>query len=246
MDKFVIIKIEDNHINPDGHSLIVKANHVENAPGFEHLSEMFGKKYYTYSSDETFDTEIFVFPFSQELLDQMLYVAKQQDEDMFWEPDLSLFYDARLQLRDGTIKMIHKSIEFKKKNSLGKHSTKSLTFIPPVADWEFSHKEVLGYKCIVYPATLTNVKDTPNGGFSYDSGEIVYFVFPDNDYYNRVLRDAISLKVANKEFWMPNLDDFCKYRVDIRSILACTTHDLYISNDLPTKLLMENLNQLFN
>lgn len=43
MDKFVIVKIEDNHLNPDGHSLIVKANHVENASGFEYLSEMFGK-----------------------------------------------------------------------------------------------------------------------------------------------------------------------------------------------------------
>ena len=58
MDKFVIIKIEDNHLNQDGHSLIVKANHIENAPGFGYLSEMFGNKYYTYSLDETSDTEM--------------------------------------------------------------------------------------------------------------------------------------------------------------------------------------------
>lgn len=246
MDKFVIVKIEDNHLNPDGHSLIVKANHIENAPGFEYLSEMFGKKYYTYSLDETSDTEMFVFPFSEELLNHMLCVARQKDEDIFWEPDLSLFYDAHLRLRDGTIKIIHKSIEFKKKSSLGKHSTKSLTFIPPIADWQFRHKEVLGYRCILYPATLTNVKNNPDGSFSYDSGEIVYFVFPDNDYYNIILRDAISLEPQNKEFWMPNLDDFCKYKVNKRGPLGCTTHDLYISNDLPTKLLIENLNQLFN
>lgn len=246
MDKFVIIKIEDNHLNPDGHSLIVKANHIENAPGFGYLSEMFGNKYYTYSLDETSDTEMFVFPFSEELLNHMLCVARQKDEDIFWEPDLSLFYDARLRLRDGTIKIIHKSIEFKRKSPLGKHLTKSLTFIPPVADWQFRHKEVLGYRCILYPATLTNVKDNLDGSFSYDSGEIVYFVFPDNDYYNIVLKNAISLEPQNKEFWIPNLDDFCKYGVDKRSPFGCTTHDLYISNDLPTKLLIENLNQLFN
>ena len=61
-----------------------------------------------------------------------------------------------------------------------------------------------------------------------------------------LLRDAISLEPQNKEFWMPNLDDFCKYKVNKRGPLGCTTHDLYISNDLPTKLLIENLNQLFN
>ncbi len=114
MDKFVIVKIEDNHLIPDGHSLIVKANRIKDAPGFEYLSEMFGKKYYMYSSDETSDTEIFVFPFSQELLNRMLCVARQKDEGVFWEPCLNLFYDAHLQLRDGTIKIIHKSIDFKK------------------------------------------------------------------------------------------------------------------------------------
>lgn len=76
MDKFVIIKIEDNHLNPDGHSLIVKANHIENAPGFGYLSEMFGNKYYTYSLDETSDTEMFVFPFSEELLRSYVMCSK--------------------------------------------------------------------------------------------------------------------------------------------------------------------------
>ena len=112
MNKYVIISIENNRLNPDGLSLIVKANRVENAPGFEHLSEMFGKKYYSFSLNETSNTEIFVFPFYEELLNRMLYIARQQDEGTFWEPDLNLFYDARLQLRDGTIKIIHKSIEF--------------------------------------------------------------------------------------------------------------------------------------
>lgn len=246
MQKFVIVKIEDNHLNPDGHALIVKANRVENAHGFEYLSEMFGKKYCTYSLDETFDTEMFVFPFSKELLERLLCITRQKDEEAFWEPELNLFYDARLQLGDGTIKVIHKSIEFQKKSSFGKQSAKSLMFIPPVADWQFRHKEVLGCRCVLYPATLTNVKNNPDGGFSYDSGEIVYFVFPDNDYYNMVLKEAISLDPQKKEFWEPNLDDFCKYRVDKQGAFGRTTHDLYISNDLPTELLIENLSQLFN
>ena len=112
MDKFVIIKIEDNHLNPDGYSIIVKANRIENAPGFKYLSEIFGRKYCTFSLNETSDTEFFVFPFSEKILNKMLSIARQQNEDMFWEPDLNQFFYARLRLRDGTIKMIHKSIEF--------------------------------------------------------------------------------------------------------------------------------------
>ena len=112
MDKYVIIEIVDNHLNPDGLSLIVKANRICNASEFEHLSEIFGKKYYRFSLSETADTEMFIYPFSDKILNRMLCVARQQEEGIFWEPDLSDFYDSPLQLRDGTIKTVHKYIGF--------------------------------------------------------------------------------------------------------------------------------------
>ena len=46
MRQFVIIDIEQNTVQPDGEVLIVKANPVKQAEGFEHLEQMFGKKYF--------------------------------------------------------------------------------------------------------------------------------------------------------------------------------------------------------
>ena len=246
MEKFVIIGIEDNHLNPDGHALIVKANPVEDAPGFEYLSEMFGKKYSTYTTTETSNTEIFIFPYSEELLERLLSITRKDDDEKFWEPDMYLFYDSRLQLRDGKIKRIHKSIEFQKKNMSHKPSKKSLTFIPPVADWQFRHKKIMECECIVYPATLTDVKEKPDGGFSWDSGEIAFFVFPDDNYYNMMLTEAISLDPWKKEFWKPNLNDFYNYQISQQGPFGKTTHNLYISRDLPTEMLIKNIEQLLN
>lgn len=245
MKKFVIIGIEENNLIPEGRALIVKANPIENAAGFEHLSKMFGNMYLTYSMDETIETEIFIFPYSEELLERLLCITRKNDKEKFWTPELCLFYDSHLRLKDGTIKEIHKSKEFQRKGLSPMRSTKSLTFIPPVADWQFRHKEIMGCKCIVYPATQTNVKETLNGGFSYDSGEIAYFVFPDDDYYNTMLTDAISLEPCKKEFWRPDLNEFYNYRISKQGPFDThTTHDLYISNDLPADMLVENIEEL--
>ena len=52
MKQFVIIDIESNTVQPDGEVLIVKANPVKEAEGFEHLEQMFGKKYFNYAMNE--------------------------------------------------------------------------------------------------------------------------------------------------------------------------------------------------
>ena len=115
MERFIIIKIEGHYVNPEGQVLMVKANRVEIDPELEVLSEMFERDYYMYSMEETDDTEIFLFPFSKELLDKMIYITKGKDEGRFWIPDMSRFYDSHLKLRDGSIKIIHKSLLFKSK-----------------------------------------------------------------------------------------------------------------------------------
>ena len=95
-----------------------------------------------------------------------------------------------------------------------KPSKKSLTFIPPVADWQFRHKKIMECECIVYPATLTDVKEKPDGGFSWDSGEIAFFVY--------------------------------NYQISQQGPFGKTTHNLYISRDLPTEMLIKNIEQLLN
>ena len=65
MKEYVIISIDDNKRGSDGHVIIVKANPVKEDAGFAHLAKLFGKKYYTYAMSETDETEIYVFPYSE-------------------------------------------------------------------------------------------------------------------------------------------------------------------------------------
>lgn len=249
MERFVIVSIEDNHLNPEGHALIVKANRVENASGLEYLFKRFGKKYYTYAKAETPETEIFVFPYSEKLLDELLGIIRPErvdEEDCLWEPDMNLFYDSRLQLRNGVVKTIHKSIDFKKEYSSGRQTKNSVAFIPPVAEWQFKHKEVQGYKCIVYSALQADIEEKSDGGFLWGSGDMTFFIFPDNDYYNKMLRNTILLDPRKREFWIPDLNDFYGCKIYLQNSLARTTHSLYISNDLPAGILIKNLAQLLN
>lgn len=112
-DNFFIISIEDNNLIPDGRSLIIKANRVKEASWAKGVSAIFGKKYYTYSKAETPDTEIFVVPYSESFLKKLLAIVRKGEEYNFWTPNLSQFFDARIRLRDGTMKKMHKSYEFK-------------------------------------------------------------------------------------------------------------------------------------
>lgn len=112
--KYKIIDITDNKGGSDGHIIMVKANPVKDAPGFAHLTKLFGKKYYTYSMMDDSETEIFVYPFSERLAHDLTTQAQNEGQKKdFWEPEDDDFYDADLMTEDG-IKAIHKHISFKK------------------------------------------------------------------------------------------------------------------------------------
>ena len=74
MEQYVIYSIEDNKGGSDGHIIIVKANPVKESPGMEHLTKLFGKKYYNYTLNETDETELFVFPFTEERMQELIGV----------------------------------------------------------------------------------------------------------------------------------------------------------------------------
>lgn len=113
MKKYVIIEIFDNKEGTDGHVIVVKANEVKKSSIFKHLSKMFGKEYYDYSMTETSETEYFIFPFSEQLVRDFVLKAQRAEEAIeFWEPNMSIFYDAELMLENG-IKTIHKHKSFK-------------------------------------------------------------------------------------------------------------------------------------
>ena len=111
--KYLIISIERNNSITDGLILIVKANPVKGMDDLDFLSEQFGTKYYSYSSTEIPETEYFFFPYSEKLLNELLRITRQIGHNKLWEPDLDLFYDAKLQLDAKTIVKMHKSWEFR-------------------------------------------------------------------------------------------------------------------------------------
>ena len=85
--KYSIIDITDNNVGSDGHVIIVKANAGKKSPGFEHLSKMFGKEYYTFSLMDDSETEMFYFPFSEELVNLLVNQALLADIAIkYWEP----------------------------------------------------------------------------------------------------------------------------------------------------------------
>ena len=93
--KYKIIDITDNKGGSDGHIIMVKANPVKDAPGFAHLTKLFGKKYYTYSMMDDSETEIFVYPFSERLAHDLTTQAQNEGQKKdFWEPEDDDFYDA--------------------------------------------------------------------------------------------------------------------------------------------------------
>ena len=118
MEQYVIYSIDDNKGGSDGHVIIVKANPVKESPGFAHLTKLFGKKYYNYSMNETDETEMFVFPFSEERMQELIDSAKDAEENHnFWNPDPSEFYDANILMDGNNIRPIHKHISFKQEDS---------------------------------------------------------------------------------------------------------------------------------
>ena len=111
--KYLIISIESNNTVTDGQALIVKANPVSKIDDFDFLLENFGSKYYSYSTQEIPETEYFFLPCSEKLLNELLYITRQSGDDRFWEPDMDSFYNARLQIKEGTIVKMHKSWDFR-------------------------------------------------------------------------------------------------------------------------------------
>lgn len=111
--KYLIISIESNNTVTDGQALIVKANPVSKIDNFDFFLEHFGAKYYSYLTQEIPETEYFFLPYSEKLMNELLYITRQSGDDRFWKPDLELFYDAKLQVKEGTIVKMHKSWDFR-------------------------------------------------------------------------------------------------------------------------------------
>ncbi len=231
MKQFVIIDIEQNAVQPDGEVLIIKANEVKKAEGFEHQEKMFGKKYFNFVMNECDETEVFMLPYSEEQAQRLVKLARRYEDGEYWIPNMNEFIDAKLSTQNGII-TIHKSIKIQPTRQ---------KYIPPVADWQFKHKVVDNIEIVSYSAMKTTVRDHLDGGFSWDSGDMAFFVFPDDDENMQMLNDAIKLEPQKKQFWEPDTSCFYHARISMTGPFGSTEHDLYISYELPKDNILENL-----
>lgn len=92
MNRYVIIEIVDNQTDYPERVLIVKANPVEEPKGFDYLSKLFGKSYFTFTEYETENTEIFVIPFSNKTLSGLINLSNKTDDERFWMPNISQYF----------------------------------------------------------------------------------------------------------------------------------------------------------
>jgi len=238
MKQYVIFDIEQNTVQPDGKVLIVKANEAKRSAGFEHLEKMFGKTYYNFVTHECDDTEVFMLPFSEEFAQSLVRLARRYEDGEFWTPNMEEFMDAKLSTPKGII-TVHKSMVLVNKRI----QKETQAYIPPVADWQFKHKVVDGIEIVSFSATKTTVEETPDGGFSWDSGDMAFFVFPDDEENMQALDNLIKLDPHKKQFWRPDVSDFYHTRISMNGPFGSTEHDLYISYDLPTDSVLDNLQE---
>lgn len=108
--EYVIIEIQRTCVEPDGIVLMVKANPVEDA--MPELSQMFGRKYVRFSMNECSETELFIFPFSEELAQRFVQIARDsQNQEAFWEPEDSEFVDDTVFDSAGNELKVNRSID---------------------------------------------------------------------------------------------------------------------------------------
>lgn len=114
--EYKILDISHSGEGTNGHIIIVKANPVNDSPGFEHLSKMFEKRYIDYSINECRETEYFFFPFSEEKFTELIRIARKSDSTdfYFWTPTMSDFYYSEFLGIKGETRKVHRHLSFKK------------------------------------------------------------------------------------------------------------------------------------
>ena len=78
MHKIIIIKIQEGTFTPGGHVIQVWANPVVKSPSFSYVLKTFGRVEYQYAQNKTDDTMMFVFPYSNEMMEQFLDMARNR------------------------------------------------------------------------------------------------------------------------------------------------------------------------
>lgn len=254
MHKIIIIKIQEGTFTPGGHVIQVWANPVVKSPSFSYVLKTFGRVEYQYAQNKTDDTMMFVFPYSNEMMEQFLDMARNRK---YWEPDLDEFHFARVSMQNGETRSFLKSNLFKKRIP----ECLFAYYTPPQDIFDFRHRIIDGNKCLIFPATQATEDDIDKYIDEYldiddvtkaeekslrNEGQTDFFVFPDNAFYWDKLNDLIPhYDFEENNLWNPDLSLFCRHiRVNRQELGKTTLHNLYISNNLPPFEIQTNMDSL--
>lgn len=240
MKEYVIIDIETNNMPQDGEVIILKANPVSKSEGFEHIESMFGKKYYTYTNHECYETEYFMIKYSPEKCNRLVNIARQYENGVFWQPDLSNFYDAKLGLIDGRIVNIHKDNLLK----LSYRRKPEMVEFLPLYEFHVKHINSNGTRIIHLLATKMDVVSRKASGEpnSWTSGECIHIIVPDNSEYNEIVEESLSLEATNGYVWELDVSPFQKTGFFFQNpIIGRVENKLYVHESISLELVNNNL-----
>ena len=108
--EYVIIEIQRTIVEPDGLVLMVKANPVVDT--MPELTKMFGRRYVRFSMNECDETENFIFPFSEDLAQNFVQIARDsQNQESFWKPNEDDFVDDTVHDTNGNMLKVNRSMD---------------------------------------------------------------------------------------------------------------------------------------
>lgn len=234
---YYIISIEGRDMRPEGRVLFVKANLVKDAgDGFRFMEEMFGKKYFKYAQTECDETVSFVFPFSDEQLNELMRIhgLSQDPEsiDSFWNPNMSDFTSSQvIDQETGRIMMVYKQKSFNKPE----YEFCIFTEVLPAT--------VNGERVFLVHANRTEVGNREAFLDDFSQAKICYFVLALSEY-NRFKEETAHA------FWRPDLSHYYDDELKMSGVNRFTGEQfvekryMYISREVSRSNIMDNLNKL--
>lgn len=209
MSEYRIISVDDNNGGTDGHVIVVRANPVEylkvNMGGVERI---LGANYCSHECDET---EYFIFPYSEQTLHSILNQARLGDDNDFWKPNLSEFFDSRVQIQTGEIKSCHKHTSFNKQKSVVQNvdfSEKKLfpeyyLIVAMQQTYDLDYGQVISINAIPF----CNIETPMDGQIHFDLKMVEYFYLKSDDNVASQIHNSVS---QSNRLWIIHPEDFKK------------------------------------
>lgn len=205
MNRYVIIEIVDNQTDYPERVLIVKANPVEEPKGFDYLSKLFGKSYFTFTEYETENTEIFVIPFSNKTLSGLINLSNKTDDERFWMPNISQYTKKDISWNNNEKRTVWLFNSLNRSFDVSNYPTpylrtnkKENLFAYPI----ISHgdEELRYFSCIPYNGTPFSIENEVVNNEDSEYGILLHYITGDNmcSIYGYEINDMYNERFSHR------------------------------------------------